>query len=146
MVLYARQWVNCHADAEDVFHDAFVQFWRNAGSARNPTAYLYRCIRTVAIDWSRSPKRRDSDLTDNDTALLVAAGADSDAEERREHLEQTLRQLPSEQREVLILKHWGGLTFEGIGETLDIPPRTAQSRYRYGVARLRELMLEARES
>ena len=44
----------------------------------------------------------------------------------------------SARREVLVLKIWNGLTFEQIARTLDIPPNTAASRYRYALAALRK--------
>jgi RNA polymerase sigma-70 factor, ECF subfamily len=48
-----------------------------------------------------------------------------------------LGELPAEQRAVVHLKHWEGLTFEGIAAALEIPPNTAASRYRYGLDKLR---------
>ena len=64
----------------------------------------------------------------------------SDADERsfRESLSAALTELPAEQRAVVHLKLWEGLTFERIAELLDIPPNTAASRYRYGLDKLRE--------
>jgi RNA polymerase sigma factor (sigma-70 family) len=53
-------------------------------------------------------------------------------------VEAALRRLPSEQREVLVLKIWGELTFEQIAGQLAISPNTAASRYRYGLAALRK--------
>jgi len=48
-----------------------------------------------------------------------------------------LGELPAEQRSVVHLKLWEGLTFEQIAEVLDVPPNTAASRYRYGLDKLR---------
>jgi len=52
-------------------------------------------------------------------------------------IEKTLQALPCEQKEVVIMKIWGGLTFEGIAEALTISANTAASRYRYALASLR---------
>jgi RNA polymerase sigma-70 factor (ECF subfamily) len=49
-----------------------------------------------------------------------------------------LSELPEEQRAVLHLKLWEGLTFEEIAAALDISPNTAASRYRYGLDKLRD--------
>jgi RNA polymerase sigma-70 factor (ECF subfamily) len=46
--------------------------------------------------------------------------------------------LPAEQRAVVHLKLWAGLTFEKIADALDIPLNTAASRYRYGLDKMRE--------
>ena len=48
-----------------------------------------------------------------------------------------LGELPEEQRAVVHLKLWAGLTFEEIAAALEIPPNTAASRYRYGLDKLR---------
>ena len=44
-----------------------------------------------------------------------------------------MTKLPENQREVLVLKVWGDLTFDKISEILDIPRNTAASRYRYAL-------------
>ncbi len=48
--------------------------------------------------------------------------------------------LPQEQREVVVLHVWGEFTFSQIGELLAISSNTAGSRYRFALARLRDLM------
>jgi RNA polymerase sigma-70 factor (ECF subfamily) len=51
-------------------------------------------------------------------------------------VETALGALPEEQREVLVMKIWGELTFSQIGQALAISPNTAASRYRYAIERL----------
>jgi len=53
-------------------------------------------------------------------------------------LSRALAELPPEQRAVVHLKLWEGLTFEQIAAALEIPLNTAVSRYRYGLDKLRE--------
>ena len=48
-----------------------------------------------------------------------------------------LQELPVEQREVIVLKLWGDLTFQQIAETTGAPLNTVAARYRYGLAKLR---------
>ena len=48
-----------------------------------------------------------------------------------------LKDLPAEQREVIVLKIWHAYTFEAIGELLEVSPNTAAGRYRYGLQKLR---------
>ncbi len=57
-------------------------------------------------------------------------------------LEESLKQLPVEQREVLVLKVWGELTFPQIGELMGVSHNTAASRYRYALAALRQRLTE----
>jgi RNA polymerase sigma-70 factor (ECF subfamily) len=60
--------------------------------------------------------------------------------EEQRQLEQALRQLTAEQREVIQMKLWENRTFAQIAEALGIPLNTAASRYRYALARLREIL------
>jgi RNA polymerase sigma-70 factor (ECF subfamily) len=58
--------------------------------------------------------------------------------ERARLLQTALGRLPAEQRQVVTLKIWGGLTFAEIAGALDIPANTAASRYRYALEELRK--------
>lgn len=143
LLLCARQWTRSLADAEDVVQEAFVRYWRNQRHLPgDPQALLVVSVRRAALDLARREGRRaareeraDGGLEEREAHFGPVPGEDS---ERRERIEQALRELPAEQREVLVLKIWNELTFEQIGEILDIPPNTAASRYRYGLASLRK--------
>jgi RNA polymerase sigma-70 factor (ECF subfamily) len=53
---------------------------------------------------------------------------------------QAVMALPREQREVVVLHVWGGLTFEEVGRATGVAANTAASRYRYGLEKLRKAM------
>ncbi len=146
LVLYARQWAGNRADAEDIVQEAFVRFWRGRHyEARNLVAYLYACVRRCALEWLRGKgrrARREETAARSDYLDESLFTGPLEQEERRDAIEAALHQLPEPQREVLVLKIWGGLSFQQIGETLDIPLNTAASRYRYALARLREQLAE----
>ncbi len=72
--------------------------------------------------------------------MFGEVGGAAEDVETREMLERSLERLPGEQREVVVMHVWGELTFKEIGEALEIPQRTAQSRYRYGVDALQAVM------
>src|SRR5438045_9676365 len=57
LLLFARRWTNCRADAEDIVQDAFVRFWRKQHSIEN-RALLYATVRSVALDLLRRDARR----------------------------------------------------------------------------------------
>jgi len=61
-----------------------------------------------------------------------------EGEERRAAIEGALGRLPEEQREVLVLKIAGDLTFDQIGAQLEVSANTAASRYRYALGALRK--------
>ena len=73
-----------------------------------------------------------------ETAQVFAPASDPDEAAYRAELANALAELPAEQRAVVHLKLWENLTFEQIADTLEIPPNTAASRYRYGLDKLRE--------
>jgi RNA polymerase sigma-70 factor (ECF subfamily) len=139
-LLFARDQTRCEADAHDVLQDALVQSWRRHAHGPPPDALVFATIRRRAIDLARSNDRRERrELAAPEWFAADDAGPSLDAE-----LDRAVMTLPPNLREVLVLKTWGGLTFQDIAATLGVPLNTAASRYRYALERLRETMKEAR--
>lgn len=135
LVLFARQWSADRFDAEDAVQNGFVRFWKTRSKARDELAYLYACVRSAAMDIGRSERRRnrhESQAQRDESAFELG----SNSAERQSLIESALNQLPADQREVVVMKVWGGLTFAQIAQALDVPLNTAASRYRYALARL----------
>jgi len=141
LLLFARQQSYCDADACDLVQEAVVESWRRGPDGLPPPlALVFATIRRRAIDLARRENRRAI----RETATQQEAPVDwfdSGVEDReRDRLLQiAMSTLPEIQREVIILKVWGELTFAEIAEVLEIPPNTASSRYRYGLTELRKL-------
>ena len=137
LLLFARQWSATRADAEDAVQDGFVNFWRTRDNARDELAYLYACVRSAAMDLGRGRRRRAIHERAVPRPMDESAfQSDLQNAERAALLEAAINQLPGDQREVLVMKIWGGLTFAQIGDALGVPMNTAASRYRYALARL----------
>ncbi len=139
--LIARQWTRSDADADDVLQEAFIRFWKNQRHLPgNPNALVVTSIRRSALDLYRSTDRRSlreqTVYADADTMTWFEPEVDP----RLQALTHSLPQLPDEQREVVVLKIWGDLTFDEIGEQLSISPNTAASRWRYAMEALRKLI------
>jgi RNA polymerase sigma-70 factor, ECF subfamily len=136
LVLFARQWTSSRGDAEDAMQDGFVKFWQTRSRARDEVAYLYACVRGAAMDLDRGRRRRVAREQRFARAEESAFEISVERAEREAMVENALNQLPGDQREVVVMKIWGGLTFAQIGEALGVPLNTAASRYRYALARL----------
>lgn len=142
LLLFARQWVPSVADAEDVVQSAFVKFWRHQPDARaEHYPLLYSAVRSTALDMIRGDQRRlrreaspDAELLRDDQSFF-----DTGVEQREDAIvvEEAMRQLPAEQREVLALRVWGELTFAEIAATLGESINTVASRHRYALQALR---------
>ena len=131
------------ADTRDLLQEIFVKLARSPKlleGIREERAFLMRLAHNAAIDLMRRRGTRDQ-TKNNFAAEMVSAFApacDPDETVFREELALALGELPADQRAVVHLKLWEGLTFEEIAATLDIPPNTAASRYRYGLDKLRD--------
>ncbi len=145
LLLYARQWAHSQADAEDIVQAAFVRFWKkHPGGGLEHRPLLYAAVRTIALDTLRGEERRA--VRENEPIAAVPKEGEPYfdlAIERAELavvVDGALRQLPDDQREVIVLKLWADLTFQEIADTLGAPLNTVASRYRYALERLRERM------
>lgn len=131
------------ADTRDVLQDVFVKLAKQPGlldAARDERAFLLRLAHNAAIDLMRRRATRDKHHEQFGAEQVSAFAPTSDPDEAafRRELSRALGELPADQRAVLHLKLWEGLTFEAIAATLEIPLNTAASRYRYGLDKLRD--------
>ena len=131
------------ADTRDLLQEIFVKLAREPGllaGVREERAFLIRLARNAAIDLMRrrgTRERTKGNFTAETTSIFAPTG-DPDEAVFRAELSEALGELPADQRAVVHLKLWGGLTFEEIAAALAIPPNTAASRYRYGLDKLRD--------
>jgi len=132
--------------AEDVVHDVFVKFIESCGKQRltkSLKGYLVTCVVNDIRNKNKAGQRHQS------ASLEQVAPIASDTNrpdisavfgERSQHLAWALRQLPYEQREVLLLHLYSGLKFKAIAELEGESISTIQGRYRYGLNKLRSLL------
>ena len=131
------------SQAKDVVQEVFVSLVQTTASLRvdgNLRGYLVRCLVNRVQDLKRG--RRTSSLPAGDIV-----GADEDRPERWVlqddeivRVNEALAQLPNDQRMTITLHVRGGLRFREIARLQDVSINTVQSRYRYGLARLRRLL------
>lgn len=135
------------ASAEDCLHDVFVHLAGCAAGIRlqgSLKGYLVTCVVNRARDMLRRSRRVEPAVVAELAAMQVTAdGSVAQAAIEREEvarLYEALAGLPYEQREVLVLRMQGDLTFQEIALQLALSINTVQSRYRYGLEKLRALL------
>lgn len=129
-------------DAEDAVQEVLISLVRSRkalAKVNDLTAYLFSALRRAAARCAQREKREPA------AAQIVEDIEDKTTQGetnnfRADHLEQALRQLPEEQREVILLKIDGQMTFAQIAQVLEISLNTAASRYRYALEKLREIL------
>ncbi len=130
---------------EDVLHDVFVDFAQTAGRFRlrgSLKGYLSICVANRARDMNRARRRRDATSLGEMDVPPVADGPEHAAVSRElaARLDAALAELPDEQRETVVLHLQGELAFREIARLQEISINTAQSRYRYGLDKLRSML------
>jgi RNA polymerase sigma-70 factor (ECF subfamily) len=133
--------------AEDATQEAFLSVWRTSASydaARGSVrSWLLQIVRNRAIDALRRSAVRGGRLDYDDEGLLEAQEApeQTDAEasrrERAEHVRGALKDLPSDQAQVLGLAYYAGFTHSEIAELLNMPLGTVKGRMRLGLQKVR---------
>ena len=118
-------------DAEDALQELFVKIaCGRMARVRDLRAYLFTAARHEAYNMLRR-RRRERPLEASDlNAEVTVTPPGSD-------IQVLLQQLPTEQREVIALKVYEGLTFAEIATIVKASPNTVASRYRYGIEKLR---------
>ncbi|MDX2033051.1 MAG: sigma-70 family RNA polymerase sigma factor [Blastocatellia bacterium] len=137
--------------AEEVTHDVYLQVWNQAAAYSaergTPFAWLMMIARSRAIDRIRSAQYRQRENLTLDHAFGLAASIDDPEEaslfaEKRRLIRHALRALSPEQRQVIEIAYFGGLTQTEISERLGLPLGTVKTRMRVGLMRLRNLLAE----
>jgi RNA polymerase sigma-70 factor (ECF subfamily) len=133
LILYGRALGLSHGEAEDVLQETFLALLRLPQTPDDPEHYCVRAFRNRAMNFHRGVWRRISREWESVRWFEGGSGRDeAEAEAVRR-----LADLPPEQREVIVLKIWNGMTFEEIGRLLEISANTAAGRYRYGINKLK---------
>jgi len=142
-------------DARDVCQETFLRVLKKAHRFRKGarfSTWMYQIALNLCRDHMRKKKRWSVLLADAPSSLdgntqdldrFASSQDPSDDVERREKREvmsRALRQIPPEQREVLILKEFEGLRFREIAEILGCPESTVKSRMYYGLSGLRTVL------
>ena len=152
-ILYASalKFVKEDADAQDVVQDVFIQIWDKAKlydpAKGKPLTWALTLTRNRAIDRIRAIQRRTRlrDEFEQETFIDESAGVREalsgvDASEKGQILRAAVSQLSPQQKKVIELAYFGGLTQTEIAEKLGEPLGTVKARARRGLLKLKELL------
>jgi len=131
--------------AEDIVHDFFLSFAQSAERLRydgNLKWYLATCVANRARDRIRTGKRQAVNLDYAESICSEAKAPEESAicNEEMQLINGALEQIPYEQKEVVILHIRGQLKFRTIAKMQDVSIKTVQSRYRYGLEKLKVIL------
>jgi RNA polymerase sigma-70 factor (ECF subfamily) len=129
--------------AEDAVQETFASVWRSARSykpERGPGApWLYAVARNAIVDRARA-------RTETTAELPETPNGEPDPSDRAEssfvawRVHRALEELPDNERTVLELAYWSGLSQSEVSDFLNIPLGTVKTRTRSGLARLADLL------
>ncbi len=146
--------VRDEAEAEEVVEAVFWQAWQQAGrytgDRGTPGAWLLAMARSRSLDRLRTLRRRRDEPAADDSifANQPAIGdplSDLDASDRAGRVVAALQELPPEQRQVLELAYFEGLSQTEIAERLDQPLGTIKTRARLALRKMRDRLEVLRE-
>jgi RNA polymerase sigma-70 factor (ECF subfamily) len=147
-----------HQDAEDLMQEVFLRVVRMIGAYRHDDrfeAWLFRIAANLVRDRARRARRAprlvsaqasgdDAGRASSTMDELPGSPAPADARliraEEFDALNAAMVSLTDAEREVIMLRHFGGLSFKEIAEVMGTPLGTALARAHRGLARLRQIM------
>lgn len=146
--------VNDHYIAEDIFQETLIKAIRTLRKGKYNEEgkflpWIVRIARNMAIDHFRRSKRMPKITSqDGEDIFRTFEVDDMNREETyvRDHRDDMIRelinQLPTEQKEVLVLRHYGNLSFKEIAAITDVSINTALGRMRYALNNMRKIIEE----
>jgi RNA polymerase sigma-70 factor (ECF subfamily) len=145
--------------AEDLFQETFIKVIQSlrGGKYRDNGRFLSWVIRiahNLIIDHFRKEKQMNSVSNDDTEVDLFNSKKLSDdnieeliiSSQIKTEIRILINELPDDQREVVLLRHYGGLSFKEIADQTDVSINTALGRMRYALINLRKLIEEKKLS
>lgn len=138
--------------AEDIFQETFIKIINTLRSERYNEEgkfgpWAARIGRNLSIDYIRKMKRdvtiTDSEGNDIFSYLRIAEDSVEDRiirQQTESNVKELVKRLPEEQRQVLIMRHWGDMSFKEIADATGVSINTALGRMRYALNNIRKMM------
>lgn len=140
--------------AEDIYQDTMMKIvdYLKLGKYNEEGKFLpwlLMIAKNKSIDYFRSKKRKHTiqendvfDIFSNVSTKELRPDQEMESKETSEMVKNLIAELPEKQREVLIMRHYSGLSFKEISEITGTSVNTALGRMRYALIKLRKIALE----
>lgn len=140
--------------AEDIFQDTFIKVINTLRSGRYNEEgkflpWVTRIAHNLSIDHFRRAKKMPMSRSDEDYDVFASVSMNDDTiedkiveEQIHSDVKRLIDLLPAEQREVVMMRHYQGMSFKEIAEATDVSINTALGRMRYAVLNMRKIVEE----
>lgn len=140
--------------ANDIFQDAFIKVIKTLRTGKYNEEgkflpWLMRIAHNLTIDYFRKNKRMGFVASTDDFNVVDVLPEESLNAERvmvkgqiEDDLRRLIDELPEEQKEVLMMRHYGDMSFKDIAEQTGVSINTALGRMRYALINLRKMIVE----
>jgi len=142
--------------AEDIFQDTFIKVIKSLRKGKYNeqgifVSWVIRIAHNLTIDYFRKQSRMPTYSNDENPEIdIFNSQKFSDAtiedeiisDQIASEVRRLVENLPDEQKEVVLLRHFGNLSFKEIAEQTDVSINTALGRMRYALINLRKLVEE----
>lgn len=145
--------VKNHQLAEDIFQDTFIKVIRSLVDGKYKdngrfVSWVIRIAHNLIIDHFRKEKQINTLSNDDYDADIFNSRKFSDQnvedimikDQITSDVRQLIDELPDEQKQVILMRHYGGMSFKEIAEQTDVSINTALGRMRYALINLRKLL------
>lgn len=152
---YISLYIRDQALVEDIFQDTFLKVIQSVKAGKYQdngkfVSWVMRIAHNLIIDHFRRIKQMNTISNDDyesdlfNTPKLAEANVEDNMIKRQieKDVRMLISHLPDDQREVIILRHYSGLSFKEISEVTDVSINTALGRMRYALINLRKIMNE----
>jgi len=144
----ARFMLRDPALAEEATQEVFISVWRKAASYQptrgTPKSWLMSVAHHRVIDQIRQRRRTPPTTSEGEDELLwrnlvspASTEEQAHANIEREHVLEALKELPDEQRQVVLLSYYKGYSHSEIAQRLSVPLGTVKTRLRLALQKLR---------
>lgn len=133
--------------AWDIQQDVWLSVYLKISELMKPTSFktwLYRLTHNKAIDYLQWKQRRfeleESITTEFEARISESSLDDLFDEDNTQEIKAVLKELPTNQREVILLKYWEGMSYEEIALIVGCPIGTIRSRVHYAKLKIKEML------